>query len=128
MSGNWLSSASRRGARGGAIVEFALILPVFLLIVMMVIDLGRAFSTYEAIANAAREGARAGVISTVPIATVQAKPKGYVLAVGPTPVVTVVVADTALDEGHADVGHLARADLLRAAEEGSTDDVGAGEA
>lgn len=44
--------------RGQAFVELALILPVFLLIVMGVLDLGRVFYTYEAIANAAREGAR----------------------------------------------------------------------
>jgi Flp pilus assembly protein TadG len=58
MPGSRFSSSGRSGLRAQAIVEFALILPVFLLIVMMVVDLGRAFSTYDAIANAAREGAR----------------------------------------------------------------------
>jgi Flp pilus assembly protein TadG len=50
---------SRSVRRGGqATVELALILPVFLLLVMGVLDLGRVFYTYEAIANAAREVAR----------------------------------------------------------------------
>jgi hypothetical protein len=39
-------------------VEFALILPVLALLVMGMVDFGRAFYVYEAITNAAREGAR----------------------------------------------------------------------
>lgn len=55
-----VQAAPRRSVRRGgqATVELALILPVFLLIVMGVLDLGRAFYTYEAVANAAREVAR----------------------------------------------------------------------
>jgi len=43
---------------GQSMVEFALILPILLLMVLGVVDFGRAFFTYEALANAAREGAR----------------------------------------------------------------------
>ena len=50
------STAHRRRAQG--LAEFALILPVFALLVMSVVDFGRAFASYEAVANAAREGAR----------------------------------------------------------------------
>jgi len=39
-------------------IEFAIILPVLLLILLGIIDLGRLFYSYEAVANAAREGAR----------------------------------------------------------------------
>lgn len=46
------------GVAGQALTEFALIAPIFMLIALLVIDLGRAYYTYEAIANAAREGAR----------------------------------------------------------------------
>jgi Flp pilus assembly protein TadG len=54
------TAAPRRPAshRGQSLVEFALILPVFALIFLGVIDLGRVFYTYEAVANAAREAAR----------------------------------------------------------------------
>lgn len=48
--------------RGQALVEFALILPVLVLILMGVFDFGRAFFAYNAISNGAREGARYGVI------------------------------------------------------------------
>lgn len=43
---------------GQALVEFALIAPVLILIFAGVLDLGRVFFTYEAAINAAREAAR----------------------------------------------------------------------
>jgi hypothetical protein len=43
---------------GQSLVEFALILPLFVLIIVGVFDIGRAFFAYIAISNAAREGAR----------------------------------------------------------------------
>jgi Flp pilus assembly protein TadG len=46
----------RRG-EGQALVEFTLVLPVFLLIVLIAVDFGRVLSTHIAISNAAREGA-----------------------------------------------------------------------
>jgi Flp pilus assembly protein TadG len=39
-------------------VEFALILPLLALVVMMIVDFGRVFSVQIALTNAAREGAR----------------------------------------------------------------------
>jgi len=47
-------------ARGANLVEFAIVLVLLLLVLGGIADLGRAFSTYIAIANAAREGARYG--------------------------------------------------------------------
>lgn len=49
--------------RGQSLVEFALLLPVFILIVVVIFDLGRAVYYYSAIYNAAREGARNGVVT-----------------------------------------------------------------
>ncbi len=46
------------GARGQNLVEFAISLTVLLLLLAAIADLGRAFYTYVAVANAAREGAR----------------------------------------------------------------------
>jgi Flp pilus assembly protein TadG len=53
---------SRRGpkTRAQALVEFALIVPVFLFIVVVAIDFGRLFFSYVQINNAAREGAAFG--------------------------------------------------------------------
>lgn len=43
---------------GQAAAEFALLLPVLLLILLGCIDLGRAFSVWMSLANGSREGAR----------------------------------------------------------------------
>jgi Flp pilus assembly protein TadG len=54
---------TRRGRRapGQAVVEFAIILPVFLFILVIAVDFGRLFFSYIQINNAAREGAAFGL-------------------------------------------------------------------
>ncbi len=49
--------------RGQALVEYALLLPIFLLLAMGILDLGRVVYFYSAINNAAREGARYGIVN-----------------------------------------------------------------
>ena len=51
------STARRR--RGQATVEFALVLPLFVMLVLGVIDMGRAVYFYNGVSQAAREIARA---------------------------------------------------------------------
>jgi Flp pilus assembly protein TadG len=53
---------NRRTDHGQSMVEFALMLPVLLLLVFGFLDLGRAVYSQSVVANAAREGARAAVI------------------------------------------------------------------
>ncbi len=48
--------------KGQSLVEFALILPLFMLIVLGIFDFGRAIYGYSALHNAAREGARYGAV------------------------------------------------------------------
>lgn len=48
---------------GQALVEFALILPIFLLIFVSLFDLGRAVFVYNTLTNAAREGARLAIVN-----------------------------------------------------------------
>jgi hypothetical protein len=52
----------RERSRGQALVEFALILPVFLLVLMGIFDLGRAVFYSSTLSNAARETAREGIV------------------------------------------------------------------
>jgi hypothetical protein len=54
--------AHRRG-RGQAMVEFALIIPIFLLLLVALFDLGRAVFAYNTLTNAAREGARMAIVN-----------------------------------------------------------------
>ena len=48
----------RRSERGANLVEFAIVVPLLLLILAGVVDFGYAFHDYIIITNAAREGAR----------------------------------------------------------------------
>jgi len=52
--------------RGQALVEFALILPVLLVILLGTVDAGRLIFAYNAVANAAREGGRTAIINQTP--------------------------------------------------------------
>jgi Flp pilus assembly protein TadG len=47
-----------QGDKGAAMVEFAIVLPVLLLILLGIIEFGRAWNAQESIQAAAREGAR----------------------------------------------------------------------
>jgi len=51
-----------RRSRGQALAEFALALPVFLLIVMAIVDTGRGIYIYAVMSNGAREGARYAIV------------------------------------------------------------------
>jgi Flp pilus assembly protein TadG len=51
-----------RTERGQDLAEYALILPIFLLVVMSIFDMGRAVYYYSALQNSVREGARYGII------------------------------------------------------------------
>ena len=53
----------RRPRPGQALVEFALVLPVFLLIVFGVLDAGRLIVTYNTVSNAARNAARVAIVN-----------------------------------------------------------------
>ena len=55
--------ARRRKSRGQSLVEFALVLPLFLLLVFGILDLGLAVFSYNSITNAAREGARLAIVN-----------------------------------------------------------------
>ncbi len=54
---------SRTSDRGAAAVEFALLLPVLLLIVFGIVDFGRAINTQITLTQAAREGARLAALN-----------------------------------------------------------------
>lgn len=55
-----LSSGGDR--RGQALVEFALVIPVFLLLIMGIVDLGRAVYANNTVNNAAREAGRRAIV------------------------------------------------------------------
>jgi TadE-like protein len=61
-----LSHMPRRekgGRRGQTLVEFALVLPVFILLLVGIFDFGRAIYAYNTISNASREAVRVGIVN-----------------------------------------------------------------
>ena len=53
------------GAGGQGLVEFAVVLPVILLLFLAIFDFGRAVFAFNTVANAAREGARVAAVDQV---------------------------------------------------------------
>lgn len=58
--------------RGAAAVEFALVLPVLILLVLGIVDFGRAFNAQQTLTFAARTGARAMVLQNSTSAAIAA--------------------------------------------------------
>jgi Flp pilus assembly protein TadG len=58
-----------KGRRGAVIVEFALVVPLLMLIVFGIIDFSRAYAQLNNINSSLREGARFGAAQTLPNAT-----------------------------------------------------------
>ena len=54
---------SGRRSSGQSLVEFALVFPIFILILLAVFDLGRAVFIHNSLTNAAREGARLAIVN-----------------------------------------------------------------
>ena len=52
-----------RNDGGQALVEFALVLPILMMIAIGILEFGRAWNTYQVITDAAREGARNVVVA-----------------------------------------------------------------
>jgi Flp pilus assembly protein TadG len=55
---------THRQARGAAAIEFALVLPLLLALVLGAIDWGYYFFVEQVVVNAAREGARVGTLQS----------------------------------------------------------------
>jgi Flp pilus assembly protein TadG len=51
-----------KSERGQAMVEFALVLPILIVLFMGVVEFGRIYNSYLVITNASREGARMAVL------------------------------------------------------------------
>jgi Flp pilus assembly protein TadG len=62
MTARIASRRSSRRPRGQSLVEFALVLPIFLLVMMGIIDFGRAIFSYNSLSNATRDGARVAIV------------------------------------------------------------------
>ena len=86
-------SRSRWSDESGAeLIEFALSLPILLLLAFGIMDFGLLFRRYEVVTNAAREGARVGVLPGYAEADVTARVTQYLTAGGLTATPTLTFA------------------------------------
>jgi Flp pilus assembly protein TadG len=71
-----------RHSSGAELIEFALVLPMLLLVIVGIFDFGFLFRDFGVITNAAREGARIGVLTGYTTADVQSRAGTYLTAAG----------------------------------------------
>jgi Flp pilus assembly protein TadG len=71
-----------RSERGAELIEFALVLPLLLFIIMGLVDFGFMFQRFEVVTNAAREGARMAVLPSYVNADVEARVRAYMTTGG----------------------------------------------
>ncbi len=84
MTGTRTSFSRWSSESGAELIEFALTLPVLLLVGLGVLDFGMLFQRYEVVTNAAREGARVAVLPGYTNADVAARVNQYLTAAGLT--------------------------------------------
>jgi Flp pilus assembly protein TadG len=92
-----------RSARGAAIIETALTLPLLLLVAVGIFEFGRAYQTWEVMTNAAREGARVAILPNPPDGGADQRVRDY-LAMGglkSDPTVSVAIVPTTVSIGAA---------------------------
>jgi hypothetical protein len=77
--------------RGQSLVEMALLLPVLLILSVVTFDLGRGIYYYSAIYNAAREGARYGIINPNDITNIKNKAVSMAIGVNLNPADVTVI-------------------------------------
>jgi Flp pilus assembly protein TadG len=107
-----VKSASRLSEKGAELVEFALVLPLMLILIGGIVDFARLFHSYEVVTNAAREGARLASLPGYDInnyQTVRDRVAAYlvntnavgafVTTVDPTPIPIATVDDVARGSG-----------------------------
>jgi Flp pilus assembly protein TadG len=68
---------NRHGERGSALIESAITIPILLLLMVGIFEVGRAYETWQVLSNAAREGARIAVTPNTSSATTIALVRQY---------------------------------------------------
>ncbi len=74
--------SNRIRRRGASLVEFALVAPLFFLVVLALIEFGRAFMVKELLTEAARRGCRQGIIEGTSSDTIQSAAVNFLSNVG----------------------------------------------
>jgi Flp pilus assembly protein TadG len=86
-----------RANRGQSVVEFALVLPMLLLVLFGITELGRAVVTKNVLTSAAREGARLAIVTGPNEEAVRARVERVCAAAGVTPTLITIEGPDAVD-------------------------------
>lgn len=81
--------STRRRSHGQTMVEFALILPIFILVLVGIFDGGRAVFAFHTVNNAAREGGRQAIVDQT-FDHIQARAAQHAVALGVDPADVIV--------------------------------------
>ena len=85
----------RQRRRGAAAVEFAIVAPVFFMMVIGIIEVGRAIMVQQVLINASRVGARQAVTLSATQASATAAARDYAAGVGISGITVSVSPDPA---------------------------------
>ncbi len=94
MTSGGVRGSFLRARSGAAVVEFAIVAPLFFLLVLGIIEFGRMVMVQQVLTNASREGARVAVLDNVTLEDVLARTnmllvsagvQGATIAVSPNP-------------------------------------------
>jgi Flp pilus assembly protein TadG len=83
-----LGSAARRDERGGALIEFTILAPVFFLIVFGIIEWGSIFYIQNNMVNSARQAARSVAVQNLSLATANQNACNQLIGYGLTYTIT----------------------------------------
>ena len=78
----WRHRRQSSAEKGSTLIEMALVIPVLLLVIAAIMDFGFLFLQYEVVTNAAREGARVGILPNYQIADITRRVQDYLTAGG----------------------------------------------
>ena len=88
-----LGGRPKKREDGQSLVEFAMVVPIFLLVLFAIVDFGMAFHAWITVTNSAREGARIGAVHA-PAASIEQRVRDTATSLDETNLhVTVTNAD-----------------------------------
>ena len=90
----------RKQRRGSAAVEFALVAPLFFILVFGMIEVGRMVMVQQVITNASREGARLAVLDTATVAEIETTVEDFLSSGMISGADVIVSPDPPSDAGH----------------------------
>ncbi len=95
-----------RDRRGAALVEMAIVLPVFLMVVLGIIEFGRAMMVSNLLTNAARDGARLAIVTGTSNSQVTSAVQQFLTeSVGNVPEGTVITITVTEATGNPETGN-----------------------